>query len=163
MKDRYVAESREIKEQVAASGDTEDAGRTAASPTPRATVPPPTERARREARLARVATFGGEIDPFELSLLDSGHFVLYRKVWRDGSRYVQGLLLERERLLRDGVAAGFRNSGLARMSELAVAWRGDVMLALSAAAGRDYLQSAGELQVHSSTAPACPRRSATWS
>ncbi len=32
----------------------------------------------------RVRMFESEIDPFALSLLDSGHFVLFRKVWRDG-------------------------------------------------------------------------------
>ena len=36
----------------------------------------------------RVRTFESEIDPFEFSLLDSGHFVLFRKVWRDGQRYI---------------------------------------------------------------------------
>ena len=43
---------------------------------------------------SRIRTFESEIDPFEFSLLDSGHFVLYRKVWRDGQRYIQGALIE---------------------------------------------------------------------
>ena len=38
----------------------------------------------------RINTFESELDPFELSLLDSGHLVLFRNVWRDGRRYIQG-------------------------------------------------------------------------
>jgi hypothetical protein len=41
----------------------------------------------------RISTFESEIDPLEFSLLDSGHFVLFRKVWREGERYIQGLLV----------------------------------------------------------------------
>ena len=52
--------------------------------------PPPVSAsagADREAPLSglsklRVRTFESEIDRFEISLLDSGHFVLFRKVWR---------------------------------------------------------------------------------
>ena len=44
----------------------------------------------------RISTFESEIDPLEFSLLDSGHFVLFRKVWREGERYIQGLLIDKE-------------------------------------------------------------------
>jgi hypothetical protein len=37
----------------------------------------------------RISTFESEVDPLEFSLLDSGHFVLFRKVWREGERYIQ--------------------------------------------------------------------------
>jgi hypothetical protein len=43
-----------------------------------------------------VRTFASEIDPFELGVLDTGHLVLFRNVWREGQRYVQGALLDRE-------------------------------------------------------------------
>ena len=36
----------------------------------------------------RITTFESELDPFSFSLLDSGHFVLFRKVWRNGERYI---------------------------------------------------------------------------
>ena len=48
----------------------------------------------------RISTFESEIDPLEFSLLDSGHFVLFRKVWRDGKRYIQGLLINQEAFVR---------------------------------------------------------------
>ena len=43
---------------------------------------------------ARIHTFESEIDPFEMSRLDSGHLVLFRKVWREGARYIQGALID---------------------------------------------------------------------
>ena len=44
----------------------------------------------------RIRTFESEIDGFEFSLLDSGHLVLFRKVWRDGQRFVQGALIDQQ-------------------------------------------------------------------
>ena len=42
----------------------------------------------------RVHTFESELDPFEFSLLEDGHGVLFRKVWRDGRRTIQGAILD---------------------------------------------------------------------
>jgi len=148
LKERYAAKPapQELREQADRLAE-RDRTDTAAESGPRApasvaAAPPGGGR----ARPARVSTFEGEIDPFELSLLDSGHFVLYRKVWRDGGRYVQGMLLDREALLAGVVASGFEGTGLARMSDLAVAWRGDVLLALTGGKTRGYAKSAGSLE-----------------
>lgn len=94
----------------------------------------------------RVATFQSEIDPFEFARLDSGDFVLYRKVWRDGQRYIQGLIIESGPFLREAIEAEFRATALSRMSELAVAHRGEVLAAYSGGADREYLSSAREMQ-----------------
>jgi len=82
----------------------------------------------------RINTFESEIDPFELKLLDSGHIVLFRKVWRDGERYIQGLLLEQEAFVQDVIGASFGETALATMSNLIVAYEDDVIRAFS---GRD--------------------------
>lgn len=87
----------------------------------------------------RVRIFESEIDPFSLSLLDSGHFVLFRKVWRDGQRAIQGLLISRDTFLQAIVEAPFRASSLARMSTLAVAYGGDAQVSYPASGGSDYL------------------------
>lgn len=94
----------------------------------------------------RVATFESEIDPLEFARLDSGDFVLFRKVWRDGQRYIQGLLLESAPFLRDLIETEFRATALSRMSQLAVAHRGEVLAAYSGGAEREYLSSAREMQ-----------------
>jgi len=75
----------------------------------------------------RISTFESEIDPLEFSLLDSGHFVLFRKVWRDGERYIQGLLLDQRRFTEDIVAASFMATALADMTSLSVAYQDSVI------------------------------------
>jgi signal transduction histidine kinase len=78
---------------------------------------------------SRVRTFESEIDPFEFSLLDSGHLVLFRWVWRDQQRYVQGALLNQAGFLEGVMAAPFRDGVLAGMSDLLVAYQGNVLRA----------------------------------
>ena len=82
----------------------------------------------------RISTFESEIDPFEFSLLDSGHFVLFRNVWRDGERYVQGLLIDQEAFIEDVIGARFMETALANMSNLIIAYQDDVIHTFS---GRD--------------------------
>ena len=78
-----------------------------------------------------ISTFESEIDPLEFSLLDSGHFVLFRKVWRDGTRYVQGALIEQQPFLSGVIESAFQGTALSRMSELIVAYRGNVFSAFT--------------------------------
>jgi len=75
----------------------------------------------------RISTFESEIDPFEFSLLDSGHFVLFRKVWRDGERYIQGLLVDQETFTQEIIGARFMGTTLSDMSNLIVAYQDDVI------------------------------------
>ena len=75
----------------------------------------------------RISTFEGEIDPFELRLLDSGHIVLFRKVWRDGERYIQGLLLDQEAFIQNAIGTNFRETALSTMSNLIIAYEDDVI------------------------------------
>ncbi|MEW8506993.1 MAG: HAMP domain-containing sensor histidine kinase [Candidatus Thiodiazotropha sp.] len=87
----------------------------------------------------RIRTFESEIDPFEMSLLDSGHIVLYRKVWRDNQRYIQGALIEQSSFLSGVIDTGFQETTLAQMSDLIAAYRGNLLAAFSAAGGERYL------------------------
>lgn len=75
----------------------------------------------------RISTFESEIDPFEFSLLDSGHFVLFRNVWRDGERYIQGLLVDQDAFIQNIIGARFVDTALAGMSTLIVAYQDDVI------------------------------------
>ena len=94
----------------------------------------------------RIRTFESEIDPFEFSLLDGGHFVLFRKVWRDGQRYIQGALIEQQPFLQGIIRRPFDATALSAMSDLIVAWQGNVFSAFSGQASREYLSSAAELR-----------------
>ena len=90
----------------------------------------------------RIQTFETEVDPLEFSLLDSGHFVLFRRVWRDGERYVQGMLLEPQTFINSLVAPPFRESVLSTMSDLIVAHQGDVVEVYGAQYAQDTMSTA---------------------
>jgi signal transduction histidine kinase len=94
----------------------------------------------------RIRTFESEIDPFEFSLLDSGHFVLFRKVWRNDQRYIQGILLDQQPFLQGIIQTTFQPSTLAQISNLLVAYRGDVFAMYHGQPAYDYLSSTKKLQ-----------------
>jgi signal transduction histidine kinase len=91
----------------------------------------------------RISTFESEIDPLEFSLLDSGHFVLFRKVWREGERYIQGLLINQQAFLHGAFDKRFQETGLSAMSNLIVAYQDDVIHNL---AGKRYSEYPGRSQ-----------------
>ena len=86
----------------------------------------------------RIHTFETEVDPMEFSLLDSGHFVLFRRVWRDGARYVQGLLIEPQLLLDGLIAPAFAESVLSSMSDLVITYQGDPVRQYAANYSSEY-------------------------
>ncbi len=93
----------------------------------------------------RINTFESEIDPFEFSLLDSGHFVLFRKVWRDGERYIQGLLVDQELMIREVVGDDFTGTALADMTNLIIAYQDDVIHTFTGPDSLSYPNVADEL------------------
>jgi signal transduction histidine kinase len=99
-----------------------------------------------QAAPLRIRTFESEIDPFEISLLDSGQIVLYRKVWRDSQRYIQGALIDQQAFLRGVIESSFRETSLAQMSDLIVAYQGNVLTAFSAVSDNSYLSDASNLR-----------------
>ncbi|MFW5451280.1 MAG: sensor histidine kinase [Methylophagaceae bacterium] len=114
--------------------DLNDQAEIAASPTIQTNVTP-----------LRIYTFESEIDPFEFSQLDSGHFVLFRKVWLNEQRYIQGVLIEQQPFLEHIINTAFRNTALSTMSNLLVAYQGNVLQAFTEQATASYLSSTHEL------------------
>ena len=100
---------------------------------------------RRAADARPILTFESEVDSFETSLLASGELVVFRKVWRNGQRYVQGLVIDRERFFASLATAPFDTSALAHSSSLLVARRGDVLARDAGADSRAY-DTASELR-----------------
>ncbi len=86
----------------------------------------------------RLNIFESEIDPFELSSLDSGHFVLFRKVWRDGQRYIQGALAAQQPLLEQMIGTPLSQTALAATSDLAVSWNDQRLSVFRQLKGRSY-------------------------
>lgn len=75
----------------------------------------------------RVRIFESEVDPFELAALESGHFVLFRKAWRDGQRMIQGALIDRDAFIQGALLAPFQQASLAQMSHMGVSYQGQVL------------------------------------
>jgi signal transduction histidine kinase len=95
--------------------------------------------------LGRVRIFESEVDPFEFALLASGHAVLFRKVWRDGQRTIQGVLIDQNALVDGVVAKAFHGTALWEMSDLVVAWQEDVLRLIPGAVQGRRLSSAREV------------------
>ncbi|MBL1320101.1 MAG: HAMP domain-containing histidine kinase [Methylophaga sp.] len=93
----------------------------------------------------RINTFESEIDPFEFSQLESGHFVLFRKVWLNDQRYIQGLLIEQNVFLDKIIKSAFSETALAQMSQLLTVYQGNVLAAFSGQSAGGYLSSRREL------------------
>ncbi len=89
--------------------------------------------------------FANAVQPCELGLLGSGHFVLFRAVRQGGGQIIQGLLIEQGPFLAAVLAEPFRATPLARTTDLIVAFRDAVLTAFRAAQGREYVSSAREL------------------
>jgi signal transduction histidine kinase len=86
----------------------------------------------------RISTFESEIGSFEFSRLGSGHFVLFRRVWRNGERYIQGLLLDAETFTQELIGAQFAGTALAPIADLIVAYDNDVLRTFDGAATGHY-------------------------
>ena len=92
-----------------------------------------------------VRMFESEIDPFEFGLIGDDYFVLYRKVWRNGQRDIQGVVIERAVLLQDVIESAFRTTVLAGMSRLGIVFDDEILSALGGEQGTRYLSSGAEL------------------
>jgi signal transduction histidine kinase len=79
----------------------------------------------------RISTFQSEVDPLDFSMLDSGHLVLFRKVWRGGERYIQGLLIDQQAFIEDAIDRPFMETALSGISHLIVARGEDVIHTVS--------------------------------
>lgn len=77
--------------------------------------------------MPRVRFFDGEIDPFTFAELDAAHFVLFRNVWREGERFIQGAVVERAAFIDALFVNAYRDTALAGMSRLLVAYDSNVI------------------------------------
>jgi signal transduction histidine kinase len=127
--DAKLASSRLVAEAT----DAALSKKNAAPPAPRAArkektaVPEALQAAPAQFAAHPVRTFDSELDPFQFGRLDGDRFALYRKVWLDGQRMIQGAVLDRRALLDGLVAAPFRETSLAQDGNVTIAYRGDVL------------------------------------
>jgi two-component system phosphate regulon sensor histidine kinase PhoR len=85
----------------------------------------------------QVSTFAGELEPLRFSQLETGHLVLFRNAWRDGERFVQGMLIDREMFIDDAARQAFVSAGLAPGTRATITVGGRSIVSLDAdSAGR---------------------------
>ena len=68
----------------------------------------------------QIDLFESEVEPFKFSLLESGHFVVYRQVLRNNKRVIQGAVLLTTKFVNANIMELFENSGLAELVSLNV-------------------------------------------
>ena len=88
---------------------------------------------------SRVRFFESEIDPMTFDVLDDVHFVMFRNVWREGERYIQGAVIRRARFIERTIEAVYQSAALSSMSNLLTAYQGDVLTAYGARESGPYL------------------------
>jgi signal transduction histidine kinase len=106
----------------------------------------PAEADLRRDEPLRVTTFESEIDPYQFSLLDSGHGVLYRNAWRDGARYIQGILIDSSGFSQNIIETSFQTSSLAGMSTLIMGYEDDIIRVVRGNRDADAYSGAGDLE-----------------
>jgi signal transduction histidine kinase len=72
--------------------------------------------------------------------------VLFRNVWREGERFIQGLLVDQRTFVSGAIERTFHASPLSEMTNLIVGYRDDVISFFPGPAYSGYPGSAGELQ-----------------
>lgn len=93
-----------------------------------------------------IRIFESEVEPLAFALLDSGHGVLYRRVWRDSGRVIQGLLLDLPQFAESLVAEAFVGTSLWEMSDLVLAHQEDVLQLIPGQTTRTDLSRASQVQ-----------------
>ena len=92
-----------------------------------------------------ITSFESEVEPFNLTVFDDEHIVLYRNVWRNNERLVQGAVLHRETFIGRYVKQAFLATPLASMSQLLVAFNDDVLNIFGATKTSRYLSNTDSL------------------
>jgi signal transduction histidine kinase len=93
----------------------------------------------------KVVLFESDIEPFEFSILDSGHFILYRQVLHDGQRFFQGALIEQSLFIESLILDLYRESSVSEVGNLIVGFQNEVLKAINAGNANRYASSQSEL------------------
>ena len=93
----------------------------------------------------KVMLFESDIEPFEFSILDSGHFILYRQVLHEGQRFFQGALIEQNVFIERLILDLYRDSSISNVGNLIIGFQNEVLKAINAGNTNRYASSQSEL------------------
>jgi len=71
--------------------------------------------------------FESELTPFRFGILKSGHFVAYRKVWRDGDQLIQGAVLSINDFFEQAIKPRFERSPISKYTQLSITYRNSTL------------------------------------
>ena len=90
----------------------------------------PAERSKRveqsnvpEPATQRITMFESEVDPVQFTGLPTGHLLMFRNVWRNGERLVQGAVIDTPRFIAEAVARVFAGAALSATTSLQIRYR----------------------------------------
>jgi len=118
-------------------------------PAPSALTRENKRQATKKDKILQVNMFESEINVFEFSLLQSGHFVLYRKVWRNGLRYIQGFLIKPDVFINNVIGKDFYKTNVSNASNLTIAYQGNILSTLNNKNSRQSYSSRLKSQTNS--------------
>ncbi len=85
-----------------------------------------------------ILSFEGEIDPFQLYILQDLTLAFVRKVWHAKQRYIQGFLVDGRTFIQEVIQPRFHNTSIGSLSRLVVSYHGEVLVQLNPSARRSY-------------------------
>ena len=100
-----------------------------------------------------ILSFEGEIDPFQLYVLEDRTFVFARKAWKAGRRYIQGFVVDGRALLQQVMQPRMNNSGIGALSRWVVGYHDEVLEQLDSAPYRSSWRR-GDAAVQAASSPA---------
>lgn len=94
-----------------------------------------------------IQIFESEVEPFQVNVLESGHILIFRRVWTQSQRFIQGMLVDKARFIEAIIEKDFINSALSENTRLAMAYQGNILAAYGEIAKNTYgyLDSARQL------------------
>lgn len=75
----------------------------------------------------KITGFDDDVGSLEFGMLDSGHFILFRRVWINNERLIQGLLLSQSEFLDLVFNQPYNDSGLTSFGNLLIAFDEEVI------------------------------------
>ncbi|MBM3225424.1 MAG: hypothetical protein FJZ47_16700, partial [Candidatus Tectomicrobia bacterium] len=85
---------------------------------------PAEESPTKKRRTVQVLTFESEVDPFQMTVLPSGHLVFFRKAWRNNVRYIQGFVADQSEFLQYVIGMPLSTTALGQLASLTVQAQG---------------------------------------
>lgn len=85
-----------------------------------------------------IRSFEGEIDPFQLYILQDLTLAFVRKAWKAKQRYVQGFLVDGQAFIRDVIQPRFHSSSIGSLSRLVVSYHNEVLAQIEPAPQNPY-------------------------